>query len=198
LVIASAVPAEPARLDTLERSLLAAIDRSVDFRLREGERLQWLAYSMMLAYPEVQSAQLPALAGQGDYPVHSARALDRGDSATVRRLLEESRRARASLEQSGVSLDALPAEAALHAAAGDTAGAIRLLDESFGALAAAGPGSVEHPAKAAGFVRAALLRAALAASSGDSSDARRWRSMAEVLWSEGDPGARAILSGGPP
>ena len=95
-------------------------------------------------------------------------------------------------------MDALPAEASLLAALADTAAAIRLLDESLRAIALAGEGSVEGPAHAAGFVRAAALRARLAAGVGDRVAAQRWNTVVNVLWGGADANVRATLTGGIP
>ena len=206
LVVLSAMPAGPARLRDLEETLSTAIERTIPASHRDAERMQWIAYSAMLAFPEVRSTRLSALTGQGDHLVDAAAALAAGDSGASRRILASAKEARARLALAGVTMDALLAEAVLLAALGDTAGAVQLLDAwqisrfrpSYPGLSHAGPGSLENPAKAAGFVRSAEYRATLARSQGDGTAERRWRSIAAVLRPGIDPTMRPSPSGGTP
>lgn len=78
------------------------------------------------------------------------------------------------------------ARARLALLAGDSARAVRILDESLGAMRSYEPGGLAQPATAAALVPAMILRAELAAAARDRAAARRWTAAAQVLWDGAD------------
>jgi hypothetical protein len=74
----------------------------------------------------------------------------------------------------------------LRAAAGDTAGAVIELDRSLGALPGVNGSALREPGSAATIVRAMMLRADLAAKTGDRATAQHWAKAVVVLWANAD------------
>jgi hypothetical protein len=74
----------------------------------------------------------------------------------------------------------------LRAAFGDTTAAIAQLDRSLRALPGLSPSALQEAGSAAAIVRAMILRADLAAKTGDFETARKWASSVALLWSNAD------------
>jgi hypothetical protein len=77
-------------------------------------------------------------------------------------------------------------QAWLRAAFGDTVAAIAQLDRSLRALPGLSPPGLHEAGSAAAIVRAMILRADLAAATGDAETARKWAAAVAVLWSNAD------------
>jgi len=77
-------------------------------------------------------------------------------------------------------------QAWLRAAFGDTATAMAQLDRSLRALPGLSASALQESGSAAAIVRAMILRADLAAGTGDMATARKWASAVAVLWSSAD------------
>jgi serine/threonine protein kinase/tetratricopeptide (TPR) repeat protein len=84
-------------------------------------------------------------------------------------------------------------QAWLRAAFGDTTGAIAQLDRSLRALPGLSPPALREAGAAAAIVRAMVLRADLAAQTGDSGTARKWGKTVSILWSNADPSLQPVL-----
>lgn len=85
------------------------------------------------------------------------------------------------------------AEAEVHLALGDTAGALAELDRSLLALEALPLTVLDRVEETAGLLRAMRLRAELAEARGDPRTAARWRGALATLWSGGDSRLRRTL-----
>ena len=66
--------------------------------------------------------------------------------------------------------------------------AIAQLDRSLGALPGLSPSALQEAGSAAAIVRAMILRADLAAKTGDLETARKWATSVAILWSNADGG----------
>ena len=116
-------------------------------------------------------------------------AFARSDAQAVRALFEAIGVSRKGQRPADISLDRTYQEAWLRRAIGDTAGAKRQLDQVLGALSGIGAASVQHHAafpSAAAAPRIMLLRAEMAAASGDTRTAHEWIAALEQLWRNAD------------
>lgn len=109
-----------------------------------------------------------------------------GDSAAARQelLRADARESRLGVEQVWFSFAELNAQ--LWLALGDTTAATRVLDASLGSVRLSGRQLIGLHVSSAGFVRAMILRSALAQSMGDTTRARFWGSRAAGLWRNAD------------
>jgi hypothetical protein len=82
----------------------------------------------------------------------------------------------------------------LRAASGDTVLAITELDRTLGALPVLNGSALREAGSAATIVRAMVLRADLAAATGDASTAKRWARAVTTLWSDADPELRTDVA----
>jgi hypothetical protein len=92
-----------------------------------------------------------------------------------------------------LSLDYTYQLAWLRAAAGDTSGAVKQLDQALDALPSVSTISLRDGATAASAVRAMMLCADLASRTGDIRTARKWSRAAVALWSGADPALQASI-----
>src|SRR6266516_4545371 len=113
-------------------------------------------------------------------------AFAQGDFNAVRSRLRAQTIARRAMRPGDISMDYTYQEAWLRAAIGDTAEAIKQLDRSLTALPTLSATAVKEPAAAAAVGRAILLRADLAAATGDARGARTWASALVDLWRGAD------------
>jgi hypothetical protein len=120
-------------------------------------------------------------------------ALERADTATVRRILTDPRR---QLDQrfGPPSADEARADALLWLAIGDTAAAARQLDEVLNSLPLYGARLLDDVEQPASLVRNMALRADLAARSGDLTTARHWAEAVGDLWSGADPVLQPLVA----
>ena len=94
-------------------------------------------------------------------------------------------------------MDVVLLESWLRAAAGDTAAAATLLDNSLGGLTRASPNFVARPMLAGSLVRAMIFRAQLAAKAGDAQTAAKWQAAATSLWRRADKPLLDLLNSKP-
>jgi tRNA A-37 threonylcarbamoyl transferase component Bud32 len=186
LLIFAAFGGPPDSLRVLEHEVDAAIDQRFLVSVRQEARMSWLVRPGRLAFPDHPFQSIPKLVGTGDYLIDAEAALQRGDTAMVRRVFADLRDARQSAPLSEVNLEGLYPEARLLTALEGPRAGITWLDGTLGALAATDPESFVNPANAAALVRAMALRADLADQVNDRPAARRWAGMVMVLWSDSD------------
>jgi hypothetical protein len=151
-----------------------------------------LERSLALAFPVLGKAAIPARPAQ-HYMLRMEAALARGDSATYRKLLAETRAARQPFRPGDYSIEGTYAEAATQLMARDTADAEHLLDLSLNALPTLGTGLVTEVPQAAAITRAMALRAELAARRRDQPTAARWAAGAAMLWASAEPALQSNL-----
>lgn len=113
-------------------------------------------------------------------------AYARGDVRRVRMMFDSLAVARRFARPGDLSLDYTFQEAWLRAAAHDTAGAIRQLDETLEALPSVSARAFREFGGAAALGRAFMLRAELAHARGDVATARRYARAVSELWAEAD------------
>ena len=124
--------------------------------------------------------------------MHQAFAL--GDRATFR-AISDSIAVRVRTRRPGdLSPDFTFQQAWLRAAFGDTLAAITQLDRSLRALPGLSPPALHEPGSAAAIVRAMILRADLAAATGDTVTARKWATTVSILWSNADRSLQSDLA----
>lgn len=113
-------------------------------------------------------------------------AFARGDRATFR-AISDTIAIRVRMRRPGdLSPDFTFQHAWLRAAFGDTSAAIGQLDRSLRALPGLSPSALHEAGSAAAIVRAMILRADLAAKTGDLESARKWANSVALLWSNAD------------
>jgi tetratricopeptide (TPR) repeat protein len=178
---ADSIAAHETRVDAAIRNRVAVEDQAL-------AREILLARAASLAFPVRPLEQLHELAAVSAVPsLRAQSALARGDSAAARAILEETRARRQHLRPVDLSLDALYPEAWLWARIGDTDRAAALLDATLESLRWLEPGSLGEVAQIGALVRAMMLRADLAAESGDTLEAERWSRAVATLWADADP-----------
>ncbi len=149
--------------------------------------------SFAMQYPGPGSVPLTQRARQADYLLDMQRALRRGDTLTVRRNLRELAQVRRDIRPVDVSTEAVYQESLAALALGDTAAVIARLDAVLGALPSAGVDLTGRVASAASLVRVMILRAELAAHSGDRATAKKWATPVTQLWARADAGLRPAV-----
>jgi tetratricopeptide (TPR) repeat protein len=77
---------------------------------------------------------------------------------------------------------------------GDTAGAIRVMDQQLNSLRLLHAHFLEEMPPAGTLVRLMLLRMDVASAQGDAATARRWARAAMTLWAEAEPGVQPLLA----
>jgi hypothetical protein len=118
-------------------------------------------------------------------------ALSRGDVSAARTALAAF--SAQSVEALAPSSDVSYPAARLYATAGDTAGAIALLDQTLGGLRSYDPWQLGDRVVTAGLVRAMVLRADLAFAVHDVTTVRRWAGIVSVLWSGADDDLQPVV-----
>ena len=117
-------------------------------------------------------------------------ALARGHRAATLAQLDSARQRRAGPTAASVQVSQVFQEAWLRAAAGDSSGAMRQLDDAFGGLPARGTLFLRIISEAAAIGRGMRLRSELAQRRGDVEDAQRWLRRAKDLLDGADPELR--------
>jgi serine/threonine-protein kinase len=181
-------------LDALEARVRSTIEERLLPVERSPARLLWLGRPATLAYSGHSLAAIEDLEDQGDYVLDLQAAWARGDSLAVRTELAEIFNARLGVNPAVLTIDGLLPEAELWFALGDLEAAAALLDPTLGVLPHVAPDVLASPARVASLVRAAALRAKIAAGLGDSEGARQWARAVELLWSDADPFLQPIVS----
>ncbi len=185
LVAYAAVGAPSDSLRRLEDRLEQDI-RALPVDEQVAPRDTWLHRAAALAYPEYGMGVLrERSSGRPSASTMSAAAV-RGDTVGVQAMIRSIAGTRSMLRPSDVGIDALLIEASALAAVGDRAGAAAHLDPHLSSLRLVVLGDLTSVPRAAALVRAAALRAELAAALGDAALARRWARAAQALWSGAD------------
>lgn len=171
----------------LEPAVAATIDATVLKREQPRVRQQWLQHAAEMSYPDVELAELERPNHEGD-PLLAAQAAFAGGRADVARRYLARRPSEVSfIAPENLSLDGLYPEARLFVLLGDSIGAANWLDPTLHAIARMDPQVLARLTNAAALVRAAALRADLAAAAHDQLTAARWARVVTILWSGADP-----------
>lgn len=180
-------------IERLERELDAVISSSYSEDDRERARAQLKARPLGFIAACTNGAASLRIAAPTDNVLRMQQALARGNSVTLRALLDSATAATRTLRPSDLSVDYTYQLAWLRLAAGDSASAIKHLDIALGALSDLSAGSLRDVAPAAAAVRAMILRAELADAKGDRPTARRWAGAVATLWRDADPPMQPVV-----
>jgi hypothetical protein len=152
---------------------------------RDAVRRELIDRPMIFAFPCLGARAFEGLAAAT--PIERAqRAAAAHDARRVRSILDSLDATRGVVLPGEVSLDNTVGEAALRAAVGDTASAIRHLDRVLNALPTLGTWATREDAQAAAIPLALALRAELAAHTGDVAERQRRAAQALVLLQHSD------------
>ncbi|MBA3646056.1 MAG: serine/threonine protein kinase [Gemmatimonadaceae bacterium] len=172
------------------KNALANFDRSLQSYVaetdRERVRMSMSSRAMGMSAPCTNNASVLAITGGSDRWIKMEQAAARGEFARVRAMFDTLAIKRRSLLPTDLSPDFTYQEAWVRSAIGDTAGAIKQLDLTLGALPSIPAATLRDPGGAAGLVRAMMLRADLAQKTGDHSIASRYASAVAILWTSAD------------
>jgi tetratricopeptide (TPR) repeat protein len=174
------------------RRLDGMLTRSVPSATRASMRYTLLKTPAALADEDLGSVAIVKMSG-ADPLLAMRAAVARGDSSAARAAGERFTADAETYTPGTLGIDRTTACARLWLALGDTALAVRQLDEALDELPRARRILLEATPQAATIGRALLLRAQLAARAGDRATARRRFAQVEALWSDADPELRAGL-----
>jgi len=153
---------------------------------------------LSLAAPSIGPERLAALGESSDPFVNAARALVAKNAGRARAYADSIEALHAEFAPGEITMDAVLRHGWLLTAIGDTAGAVRLLDNSLRGLSKM-PANTLRESIAGSLVRAIILRAEIAWKKNDRPAAEEWSRAAVALWGRGDPEPRArvtrLLSG---
>jgi len=180
-------------IDALAQAVEAGISTILKEPLRKSARLSVSVRAATLAFPNGPPSGFDLLQGEGDYLLSAQQAARRGDSGTVRRILQGVQAARQAFSPGDLSLDAVYPEADLLVSIGDSQSAIGWLDPVLTSRTRAPPQASGDPAAVGALVRACVLRADLAERAGDLAAARRWAEVVTILWSDADPFLQPVV-----
>jgi tetratricopeptide (TPR) repeat protein len=176
---------------------LRIVDDQIRAYIPQDSRARYRAEALELPLMLLQPTEVANLPVPGAPPRMYLRRfqslLQQGDTAAVRSGLDTLARLRTAVRPADVSLDAVYHEAVLHLAIGDSAMAVRHLDQVLNSLPAARLTLVHYPPETAALVRAMMLRARLAVGLRDDAAARRWAVAATALWAGADAGLQASV-----
>jgi tetratricopeptide (TPR) repeat protein/predicted Ser/Thr protein kinase len=174
-------------------SLIAVIDRLsanlaslVSPREAEATRMAVFARSLSLAAPVIGPERVLDLGPTSDLFVSALKAFALHDSRTARRHLDSLTALHSDFAAGEITMDAVYRESWLRAALGDTAVAVRQLENALRGLPAALPNILRRPVLATSLVRAMALYAELANATGNREAARKWAIYVLRLWGQGD------------
>lgn len=151
---------------------------------RSRARLEWLARSATLAFPQDTFRSIGELEKGADLLLDAQAAAARGDTRLARARLE---RLMGSQQPELVTIDALYPEVALLERLGDPAGSERALDRWLEALPQASTDVLMEPARAATLGRALALKARHARARRDEATAKVWDRAVGILWRDAEP-----------
>ncbi len=159
-------------LRTFTRRLESEIDNTAEPK-RALARAMYLSRAVALAFPVNRSQLVNQLGGTGEL-IRAESAYLRGDIPAVRKILAYSSRGRANVRSADRTFDALYPEAWLHAAIGDTSGALLTLSPTLDILRSVQASEFFNAVDAGSLLQAMSLRAQLSADQGDKATARLW------------------------
>ena len=188
LLAFSALGGPPDSIRQLEEAVRRAID-NVDLARQQSARVEWPMRAAVLAFPEVRLTSLPDSGETGLRAGDLIVSAWRRDTLRRDAILNEiqSARRQQGLRPADVSADALLQEASALAVSGSPDRAIEWLDPTLRGLTLAASQDLASARRTGPLVRAMVLRADLAAQSGDSVTARIWARVVSVLWRNADP-----------
>jgi hypothetical protein len=181
-------------LALLERQVADLIDRALPPDERARRRLEFLGRALGLAYPMYQSGLIPLLATEGDPMCALEASFISGDSARVRRGLQELRLSRRNILPESLTLDALVPEAELFIQLDDQRGAWAWISPTLAALPLEAQRLLASPVRAASLVRAVMIGARSASVAGDDEASRRMAHSVTILWSDADQFLQPLVS----
>ena len=168
------------------RELDDAIDRYVAPAAARATSQAILARPLSMLAPCTGGRSVLEIQPPRDRITRMQEAFARGDRATFG-AISDTIALRVRMRRPGdLSPDFTFQHAWLRAAFGDTTAAIAQLDRSLGALPGLSSSALHEAGSAAAIVRAMILRADLAARTGDSDTARKWANSVVLLWSNAD------------
>ena len=168
------------------RELDDAIDRYVAPAAARATSEAILARPLSMLAPCTGGRSVLEIPPPRDRITRMQEAFARGDRATFH-AISDTVALRVRMRRPGdLSPDFTFQHAWLRAAFGDTAAAIAQLDRSLRALPGLSPSALHEAGSAAAIVRAMILRADLAAKTGDFETARKWATSVAILWSNAD------------
>jgi hypothetical protein len=171
-----------------------AIDRYVAPAAAPALSQALLARPLSMMTPCTGGTSVLELKEPRDRTTRMQKAFARGDR-TMFRAIGDSVAARIRTRRPGdLSPDFTFQQAWLRAAVGDTIAAIAQLDRSLRALPGLGASALREAGSSAAIARAMILRADLAARTGDLETARRWASTVALLWADADRPLRPELA----
>lgn len=168
-----------------------ALEQKLESYVTEQERpvvraaVKWRGLSM--SSPCTQGRSALDISAPNDQLYRMQQLFARGDFTGVRAAFKELAVARQGMRPGDVSLDYTYQEAWLRAAIGDTSAAIQRLDLALNALPTLSRAALREGGAAAAAGRAMMLRADLAAATGDKRSAQRWARNTVSLWGDADP-----------
>jgi serine/threonine protein kinase len=181
-----------AATDKIENQLTTRISSYFAEKERGIVEPQLMSRSLSLAAPCSRGSSALKIRTP-DALAKAQQALAKGELTTVKRYFDSTVLARREFRPSDLSLDYAFQEAWLRSAAGDTAGAMRQLDEALDAIPSISSGSFRDVAGAGAFGRMMTLRADLASATGDQTKARRYAKAVSELWAEADSELQLVL-----
>jgi tRNA A-37 threonylcarbamoyl transferase component Bud32 len=168
------------------RELDDAIDRYVAPGAARATSQAILARPLSMLAPCTGGHSVLEIPPPRDRITRMQEAFARGDR-TAFRAISDTIALRVRMRRPGdLSPDFTFQHAWLRAAFGDTSAAIAQLDRSLRALPGLSPSALHEAGSAAAILRAMILRADLAAKTGDLETARKWANSVALLWSNAD------------
>ncbi len=159
----------------------------------EEMRTAVLTESIRWAAPAIGPAPAATLGPTNDLFGKALKALAAKDIQRARAYADSMANLYSTRAPGEVTMDAVLQYAWLRATVGDTARSIQFLDNSLRGLSRAPQSMLMSASIPAALVRAMILRADLAARTGDGATADRWSGAARQLWKGGDPEIVALL-----
>ncbi|MDH4131614.1 MAG: hypothetical protein OEV95_07380, partial [Gemmatimonadota bacterium] len=162
------------------------INQALPRNERLGVSLDLLGRPATLVFPMIVMPAIRNLSGGGDWLLDAQARFAGGDRTAADRVLHPVGGSRQPPDPATMTFDTSLPIARLLTAAGDTAGAIRWLDQSLASVRFRDHAKFGDPVEVATLVRAMMLRATLAAETGDRTQARRWASAVVALWNQAE------------
>jgi hypothetical protein len=177
-------------LQSLRNGIEREIESSVAAQDQKAVRAALTMRALSLMTPCTRGTSTLSIANPRSGLYRAQQAFARSDFATVRHELALRAIARRPYRPSDISMDYVYQESWLRAAIGDTSAAISQLDRALTGIPMISAGRLSEPGAAAAIVLAMVLRADLAAATGDAATARRWATRVAILWQNADPALR--------
>ena len=171
---------------TYRSALDRAIDRYVAPAATATTSRALLARPLSLLVPCTGGRSIVEVSAPGDRLSRMQRAFALGRQAEFAALSDSIAQRIKNRRPGDLSPDFVYLQAWLRSASGDTALAIVELDRTLGALPVVSGSALREPGSAAAVVRAMILRADLAAQTGDTTTARKWATAVSILWADAD------------